>query len=116
MAMAVHEPTDLVCTPKWQIMFLGFRQQWCSNYLHYETARHSARVTGALWESVYHSPGYVMVSWNAVMEVMRRAAGDVHNTNSLSSILTGNVTRNTFYSKIRLPQHIKNISMTYPFT
>jgi hypothetical protein len=62
-------------------MFPGFRQQWHSRYLHYETARHSARVTGALWENVCLSPGCVMVSWNAVMEVMRRAAGDAHNTN-----------------------------------
>jgi hypothetical protein len=81
MAMAVHEQTDLVCIPKWRITFPGFRQQWHSRYLHYETARHSARVIDALWESVYPSPGCVMVSWNAVMEVMRRAAGDACNTN-----------------------------------
>jgi len=62
-------------------MFPGFRLQWHSRYLHYETARHSARDTGALWESVCPPPGCVMVSWNAVMEVMRRAAGDTRNTN-----------------------------------
>ena len=80
MAMAVHEQTDLVCTQKWRITFPGFRQLWHSRYHHYETVRHSARDTDAHLGSVCLPLGCVMGSWNAVMEVMRRAAGDTCNT------------------------------------
>jgi hypothetical protein len=34
--------------------------------------------TDAHWENVCLPPGCAMASWNAVMEVMRRAAGDIH--------------------------------------
>jgi len=81
MAMDVHEQTDLVCTQKWRITFPGFRQQWRSRYHHYETVKHSARDTDAHLGSACLPPGCVMGSWNAVMEVMKRAAGDTYNTN-----------------------------------